>query len=329
MRKIYRKVVLDSEGHVLEEDSYLYDGPMTMAGGGGGGQSTNTVEKADPWAPIQPYLLYGAGEAYRLYRQPGPNLYPGETIVDYSPQELAAMGGLTNTSLTQMLPTASAALAGNQFLSSGAALYPSSNPALRAYMREAVRPVFQSMAETALPAVRSGASAAGQYGGSRQGIMEALAMDRAMQNASRITSGLASSAYGQGLQAMTKAQAAAPLVMQAGQAPWLALSSVGQAQREMQQAKLDEQVRRYQYQQLLPYEKLAQYLDYITASGGGGQFKQLESATKAAERSTTSRVVGGLGGAAGGALLGYEVSGGNPIGAVIGGLLGGLLGGLS
>lgn len=40
--KIYERVVLDMNGQVLEEESYEYDGPLELCGGGGGG-STGSV----------------------------------------------------------------------------------------------------------------------------------------------------------------------------------------------------------------------------------------------------------------------------------------------
>ena len=38
-----------------------------MSGGGGGG-NTNTIQKADPWGPMQPRLLKAAQQNYRAYR---------------------------------------------------------------------------------------------------------------------------------------------------------------------------------------------------------------------------------------------------------------------
>ena len=327
-RKIYRRLVLDKDGNILEEDSYQYTGPLSLCNGGGGHNST--IEKADPWKPIQPYLLYGAGEAYRLYNQEGPKMYPGEQILGYTPLEQAGMGGLVKNATETVAPMAQGMTNAVNYATSGKLLRPESNPALQAYMRSAVQPVFQGLTEQYLPAIRSGATKAGSYGGSRQGIAEALAAQRAMQTAGNITSGLAAKGYEAGLNATTKAMAMAPIAANLSASPYMTLSQVGQAQRDLAQARLNEQIKRYEYNQTLPYAKLAQYVNTVVGSGGGGQFKQLSSTSETAGRSTGSRVVGGLGGAAAGAAAGamYGSEASVP-GIVIGAIVGGLLGALS
>lgn len=46
--KIYRKLVLDFDGNVLEEDSFEYHGPVAQCGGGGGKGAKPKVQKAPP-----------------------------------------------------------------------------------------------------------------------------------------------------------------------------------------------------------------------------------------------------------------------------------------
>tara|TARA_Y100000310_G_scaffold329437_1_gene399275 strand:- start:867 stop:2198 length:1332 start_codon:yes stop_codon:yes gene_type:complete len=78
----------------------------------GGGGSTQTVQKADPWSGIQPYLSHGYSEAERLYGAGGPQYYPGQTYVDYAPEtEQALQAGAQRA--YQGSPTLQA---GNQFL---------------------------------------------------------------------------------------------------------------------------------------------------------------------------------------------------------------------
>src|SRR5882672_9582335 len=61
-----------------------------------GGGGTNTVQKSDPWAGVQPYLEGYNGatgvlpEALRLYQSGGPQYFPGNTIADPSAQTLNA-----------------------------------------------------------------------------------------------------------------------------------------------------------------------------------------------------------------------------------------------
>ncbi len=63
--------------------------------GSGGGQSTNTIEKSDPWAPAQPYLLSGLQQASNLQKQTIP-YYPGSTVVGPLQSEQNAFSQLNN-----------------------------------------------------------------------------------------------------------------------------------------------------------------------------------------------------------------------------------------
>ena len=58
-----------------------------MSKGGGG---TTTVQQADPWSGLQPYLSYGFGQAQNLYQNPS-QYYPGQT---YLPMNEFTQGGV-------------------------------------------------------------------------------------------------------------------------------------------------------------------------------------------------------------------------------------------
>ncbi len=58
-------------------------------GGGGGSQSTQTIQKADPWSGQQPFLTYGFEQAQDRYKGDQPQFYPGSTIASFNPNETA------------------------------------------------------------------------------------------------------------------------------------------------------------------------------------------------------------------------------------------------
>ena len=75
-------------------DKFAENIPLQMmkGGGGGGGQttSTNTVEKADPWAGQQPYLKDVFQEAQDRYDDSSsPSFFPGNTISPFNQNETA------------------------------------------------------------------------------------------------------------------------------------------------------------------------------------------------------------------------------------------------
>src|SRR5438132_926767 len=65
---------------------------MPSGGGGGGTQSTQTVEKSDPWSGQQPYLTTGFKQAQDVFlNDPPPEFYPNSTVVPFSPETNAAL----------------------------------------------------------------------------------------------------------------------------------------------------------------------------------------------------------------------------------------------
>lgn len=57
-----------------------------MGGGSGGGGTSTTVQKADPWEGVQPYLIQGYSQLANLYGNgKGPQYYPGSTVAATDP----------------------------------------------------------------------------------------------------------------------------------------------------------------------------------------------------------------------------------------------------
>lgn len=70
--------------------------------------SSRTTTVNEPPSFIQPYMQYGAGQARELYETGGPEYYPGNTIVPFSPQTETALG-LTEQRALQGSPVTQAA----------------------------------------------------------------------------------------------------------------------------------------------------------------------------------------------------------------------------
>jgi hypothetical protein len=115
MKRIYTKSVLEFDKrtgryeinqqesewyHVPDDEPMAYCGGAPSGGGGGGTQTTQTVEKADPWEGQQPYLSRGFQEAQRQFLdQAPPDFYPGSTVVPYSPETNLAVQMQTNRAI--------------------------------------------------------------------------------------------------------------------------------------------------------------------------------------------------------------------------------------
>src|SRR5215475_13533784 len=95
-----------------------------------GGGDTTTTQKSDPWSQQQPYLQQVFGEAQRLYNQPAPSYFPGQTYADFSPEQTLAMQGTADRALAGS-PLTNAAQTAATGYASGANL--NANPAMAQY----------------------------------------------------------------------------------------------------------------------------------------------------------------------------------------------------
>jgi hypothetical protein len=183
------------------------------------------------------------------------------------------------------------------------------DPALQSYIEAAQRPTWQGLTEQALPAIRGGAVSAGGFGGSRQGIAEGLATGRAAQAAGDIATRMAGDRYATNLQALQQrygtnigAEQAryatnvgaeqqrldliqrarqgdvtavmqllqlTPTVQGAQAVPGLTTGAVGDVQQQMEQARINEALGRFNYSQLAPFLQSKEILSLVQGLPGG------------------------------------------------------------
>lgn len=91
------------------------------------------------------------------------------------------------------------------FLLSGDVLSPDSNPYLKQTADAAVGSLADTLNNEVLPNIRRGATSAGQYGSTRQGIAEGLAIQDFLGEAGNVSADIYSGGYGQGLDAYSGA----------------------------------------------------------------------------------------------------------------------------
>lgn len=242
--------------------------------------TTKTVSSSAPAGFQQPYIDQMLSEAQRLYGSAGPGFYPGSTVAGFTGPETAAgnylqktAGDMANFNVTDLLP-------GVQY---GLKAYDvANNPVVAGAARAAINPVFQQLEQSTLPQIRQQSVGVGGYGGSRQGIAEGVATGQAARSAQDITAQMYNQAYQQGLNTLSNTIGQIPTVQAAQVQPGTVLSAVGSQQRAMDQARINEEIARYNWGQALPYQKLAEYANLVSkplggtgtsevmASGGGG-----------------------------------------------------------
>lgn len=295
--------------------------------------STSTTSRIDP--TLLPYLQQALQRSQQLFFTGAqPSLYPEQMYVGPSEQTQAALAQQEALATSPSMPLQAAeqaylsSLGQTGFTAAGGFL--GGSPYRDAMIAAATRPLTQQFGEQVLPGIASGFSRAGRYG---SGAME-QALGRASEAYGRSLGDVASSIAGQdyarerGLQTQAQMQQAAlaqaaPSFFQMGFLPSQALAQVGAAREAIASQPLQEQIRRYQYSQQLPYEQLRGYLSSVYGTPmGTSQFQQMPQAQ-------TNYLGQALGGASlgylGGSLLTGQFGQNAPLyGAALGGL-GGLL----
>jgi hypothetical protein len=242
-----------------------------------GAGEARTVSNVEPWETQIPYLTKGFERAEGLYNQAGPNYFPGQTYVDFSPQ--------TNTALNRAETRATAGSplmgqANTEMLKQlrGDYLDPTSNPF--------ITNLYNKLAGDVTSGVQSQFTSAGRLGsGANQEVLAGALGD------------LGTQLYGQNYLAergnMNNALMAAPQMAETDYNDIMRLRSVGAEREGLQEAALADAMNRYQYQQALPYEKLRNY-----QAATGGSYGQTQTNVQPLQRNMAAGLLsGGLAGA--------------------------------
>jgi hypothetical protein len=216
-------------------------------------------------------------------------------------------------------------------------------PTLNAATTAATRPIWEGLTESALPAIRgTGAGTSGlTTSGSRQGIAEGVAAGKAARAAGDVGSRMAQDTmnqllgltqqryatnigaegqryatdvgaegqrYGQNLAAMYQALGLAPTLQTMQAAPAATLAAVGEQQQAMEQARINEAIQNFNFDQLGGYLQAKDILSLVQGMPGGTNI----STANVPKASPFSQA---LGGAATGASVGSIFG---PIGTGVG-----------
>tara|TARA_R110002020_G_scaffold352138_1_gene565265 strand:+ start:383 stop:1195 length:813 start_codon:yes stop_codon:yes gene_type:complete len=267
-----------------------------------GAGEAKTVSNVTPWETQVPYLEKGFERAESLYNQAGPNYYPGQTYVDFSPQTSLALGA---AELRALKGSPLMAQAQGELLkqAQGQYLSPTSNPFLKG--------LYDQMAGDVTAGVQSQFTSAGRLGsGANQEVLA--------DSLGKLANQVYAPQYQQERQNMQNVLFQAPGIAESDYNDISKLRAIGAEREALQQNVLADAMNRFQYQQMLPYEKLRNY-----QAATGGSYGQTSTQIQPLTRNVGA---GLLGGALGGAELAGMIPGlGGGMGAGLGAILGGLL----
>jgi len=236
---------------------------FTFYGGGSGGGTSTTTTGIDP--SVKPYVTWGLDKAKNLYSQPGPAYFPGQTYVSPSSQTTSALGSAEQIARGGN-PLVSGALQQQQDVVSGK--YLGNNP----YFNQALQGAGQAATNQyfdAINAAQSGSARAGRYGSGAQENLFNRAGSTLASTLANKAGELAYTNYANERAMQNAAALNAPTLSQARYQDVNQLLNLGQIGEDYQQKALQGDIDRYNYEQNLPYQQLANYSALIQGTPMG------------------------------------------------------------
>jgi hypothetical protein len=254
---------------------WLVTGFMTRNGfmlWGGDPEPQKTTTGIDP--SMRPYVERGLSEAQKLYETYTPKYFEGQTYVSPSAQTESALK-MAEANVGATTPVIGELLGQQRNVLGGQYLGP--NP----YLEAALKPAQDLAAKQYYDAInqtRSNLSGSGRLGSGAQVQLEGLAGENL---ANALVNQAGNAAYQnyateRGLQESTARYI--PQLLQSTYAPSSQLLNVGQAREDYSNKALQSDIDRFNFQQNLPYQRLAQFTSTVagqpltttsTTSGGG------------------------------------------------------------
>lgn len=267
---------------------------------GQGSGSTRAISTTGLPEWQDPYAKQVLSEGQRLYNTQTPGFFPGSTVAGLTPAEIGGSQYLQKTAgdIANMYGPGSEAANTLSFQMRAADV--ANNPYATAAAKAAINPIFDRLERQTLPNARMDAVQVGGLGGSRDQLYRAQLASDAARNAMDVTSGMYKDMYGQGLAAQQQALNTLPAFSEGMVAPGMILSGVGAQERAHQQAQIDEQIARHNFEQSVPYTKLMEYANLVNHPYGGTGASAVEAVP--AEGQGTLNTIGGILGGVGAGL---------------------------
>lgn len=221
-----------------------------------------------------------ANAANQYYQSPLQGYFPGQTIAGFTPYQQQAwgmgqMGGLAGIGGAGRYAQA----AGQGLGQYNAMLGQTQNPYAEQYGNALVRNMTDTWAQTTRPGLTGDAVAAGQSGSSRHGVAEGLSRSNLQNQIGQHLAGyygnVANNAMGQQTQRLGMMPGMLGAYGSAMQAPGTALQNygnilgqIGGSQQGMNQARLNQEMDRWNYLRDQGYGRLQNYGNVLSTAGG-------------------------------------------------------------
>ena len=266
-------------------------------------------------SPEQRQILNLAMPKIQDFAAATPQRYQGNQVAGFNPNNIAGQNAVLGQ-VGEIADVGQNAANANNFYTSGHIWDPGANPNLQGAIDATTRPLYTQLTNEILPAIRSDATNTGNFGSSRQGIAEAGAIGKTQQAAADAAAKVAQNEYDTNVNAQLKAEALSPTVQQGLTAPGTVQSGVGDVQRALEQAEINQNVQNFNFDQYAPFLQAQDLVSLIQGLPGG-------STVSTGNVPQTNMGLQALGGAASGAALGSAIFPG--VGTAVGAGAGALL----
>jgi hypothetical protein len=256
---------------------------------GSSSPATQTQTTSTQLSPQQQQLLGLAMPQLSQYAANPTTVPTSGLVAPFTSAQTSGQSQVLGANAAQSGITENAANASN-FLTTGQALNPSSNPYEEQAINAAIQPIQQNLEFNTLPQLQEQATGVGQTGSSRAGVAQGLASLGASEAEGQTAANIANTSYGTGINAMTQALGLSPATAAAQAIPGATTSAVGDVQQQQQQQNIDAQLLASIYnsqQPLATGEALAGI-----ASGIPGATTSTTGTTTAQSPSTLQQILG-------------------------------------
>lgn len=280
--------------------------------GKGENDTATTVQKQEPWKPVQPYLEGAMRDANAMYSRGAPGYYPGQTVAPMSSYSKAGLDALAQRAAAGS-PVSTAGQ--NQLMSTLNGSYLSAgNPYFQGALSAATRPMVNAFNDQVMPGLDSNFSSAGRYGSGAHALASSDAGAQLTDQIGDVASQMSYQNYGDERQRQMQSMMFAPDMAAQDYKDITALQAAGQGYDQYNQNLINANMQKYDYNANAPYNWLANYVGLLGGVPGPSQTGTTTTPRPSVGEQIGGVVLGGLGTAAnvyaGGTMSGL-MNGGN------------------
>ncbi len=216
---------------------------------------TKSETQVDPMRRDQ--VLNWQNRYFDLLNQPF-EFFPGQTYADMTPEQMEALG--MREDVAAGLPGGIMSPTMGAWQSTLTAPDVANNPYVNQMLDVQRAQAMEGLEEDILPMIRSRAAGVGGLGGTRQGVVEAKAIEDTMDALTQSQAQTQLGAYGQGLQQQQYGIGSAPGMVGLQLTPSDIMMGVGGARRAEEQLGIDEAVARHEFAQNEPWMRMERFV---------------------------------------------------------------------